>query len=86
MANFEVLLTNVLAAEHPIVQMFSCACWTFFLKEHTPSDIQLRVFRALWEIGGSPTDPTVLRALEELALEHPLTGLQVFLLSLKDAH
>ena len=52
------------AKAHPIVEMFQLAKWNFYLGfyRRAPDDMQMRIFSALWKIGGSPADDSVLQA------------------------
>lgn len=72
-------------AEHPILAMIDCACWTFSFRTDTPYDLQLRVFVALWEIGGAPNGEVMINALFKLAEEHPFTALEMFIYRVKNA-
>ena len=71
--------------KHPILAMINSACWTFSFREMTSYDTQLRVFTALWEIGGSPKGEAIIKALAKLVEEHPLTTLEMFLYRVKNA-
>ena len=70
---------------HPIIELIDCACWTFSFLDLTPINIQLRVFTALWEIGGSPNGDIVIQALQKLAEEHPTTAMDMFISHVKSA-
>ena len=70
---------------HPILAIIDCACWTFSFRETTSYNTQLRVFEALWEIGGYPTGEIMLNALAKIAEEHPLTPLEMFIYRVKNA-
>lgn len=71
---------------HPIIELIDCACWTFSFLDLTPINIQLRVFTALWEIGGCPNGDIVIQALQKLAEEHPTTALDMFISRVKSAN
>ena len=72
-------------ADHPILAMIDCACWTFGFREKASYNTQRRVFTALWEIGGSPKSENIINALAKMAEEHPLAPMEMFICHVKNA-
>lgn len=84
-AGFRYGANHESGVEHPILEIINSACWTFSLRETAPFDTQMRVFTALWEIGGSPKGECIINALAKMAEEHPLTPLEMFIYRVKNA-
>lgn len=52
-----------------VLDMIASACWTFDLL-NIPTDIQTRVFFALWQIGNAPASEEFIRLVQTLEKEH----------------
>ena len=84
-AGFRYGADHLSNAEHPILGMIRCACWSFSFREQVSIKTQLRVFSALWKIGGSPRGDFIIQVLTNLAEEHPSTALEMFISRVRHA-